>query len=496
MGGAGAPAGTGAGADATSGAGSASAASSSASASASSSASTTGAAKVGAHRADDAAIPDASGQGRSATGAARRDASPGERTTPEADAGGRGATKDDAASAGALAMEKGRRADSGAAQPATIRDAPAPDGALPLPEVPDAAPESGDAAPTIAPAPALSKLAPLLGYWKQVDASSSEADFAPGGFDQCLLAIRPTQRSMQIYRGWGDPSQLVIAAEMRATFDLDGHVTIEENPSTPCRFSSTELALPARDGRPAKKVVPPARTLPCTAAWSMDRDDQLRLDGRAYRRMTRAEFEAATQSKPGAANAASGGTSGAAAASPAAARADEPSGGVDFFGTRIRGKFVCFICDISGSMEGDKLIALRTELTRSIQSLPAGSHFEVIFFSDRTFVIERDWVQAGSAQARAVLQKIQEVGAAGGTDPSGALQYAFTKLRPVPHEIFLLTDGQFGVSPVELLRQLNGGADRTRVHTFGLGQDADAASLRAIAQEYGGQYRAVSPTAP
>ena len=146
-------------------------------------------------------------------------------------------------------------------------------------------------------------------------------------------------------------------------------------------------------------------------------------------------------------------------------------------------------------MMGDKLIALRAELTRTIQSLPAGSHFEVIFFSSDAYLLEPDWVLAGTPKAREFLKKIQDVGANGGTDPTNALSYAFTKLNPIPHELFLLTDGHFGADPSILLQQLNGGADQTRIHTIGLGQDVDAATLEAIAKQYGGQYRGIAAQA-
>lgn len=415
-----------------------------------------------------------------------------------ADANRAGAKKDDATNAGTTVQETQRLKESHAtAQPETKSETPATESVIPLPDVPDAAVEHGDAAPETASTVAQSKYAPLLGYWKQVDASKHEPDFAPGGFDQSILAIRPTQRSMQIYRSWGAPAQLVIAAELRATFDLNGGVTMTENPATPCRFSPTALDLPATSSQPAKRVVPPAQPLPYDAKWIVEKDDTLQLDGKRYRRMERAEFEAATQSQPTIAS--SGGAS--SAASPSATTAasgqgtKEPTGGIDFFGTRVRGKYVCFVCDISGSMQGDKLIALRNELTRTIMALPSGSHFEVLFFSDEAFMLEPNWVLAGSAGANGCLKKIQEVGAGGGTDPSGALIYAFTKLNPAPHELFLLTDGHFNADPAELLKQLNGGSDQTRIHTIGLGQDVDVAMLTGIANQYGGQYRGIAAQA-
>ena len=110
-------------------------------------------------------------------------------------------------------------------------------------------------------------------------------------------------------------------------------------------------------------------------------------------------------------------------------------------------------------------------------------------------MLEPDWVLAGTPRARDFLKKIQTVGAGGGTDPTNALAYAFTKLNPMPHELFLLTDGHFGADPTAILQQYNGGADQTRIHTIGLGQDVDASLLEELARKYGGQYRAIAAQA-
>ncbi len=415
------------------------------------------------------------------------------RTTPETDAGNRGAKKDDATNAGATVQDLERvKEGSLPSQPTPRVESSATENTIPLPDVPATENESGDATPESSQAAAQSKYAPLLGYWRQVDPTQPDPDFAPGGFDQSILAIRPTQRSMQIYRSWGKPTQLVIAAELRATFDLNNGVVMTENPSTPCRFSPTALELLAQANQAKKRVIPPTHALPYNATWSVEKDGMLHMDGKLYQRMDRSEFESATQTKP--VNAPSANVK-ASTSTVATKQSDTPTGGVDFFGTRVRGKYVCFVCDISGSMQGDKLIALRAELTRTIQAMPAGTHFEVIFFSSDAYVLEADWILAGTAKAREFLKKIQEVGAAGGTDPTNALNYAFTKLNPIPHELFLLTDGHFGADPTGILQQYNGGADQTRIHTIGLGQDVDSRQLEEIAKKYGGQYRAIAAQA-
>ncbi len=421
------------------------------------------------------------------------------RTTAEAAAGNHGATKDDATSAGSIIQDTNRATEvqptlQPTAPTTPPQQPPATPNSIPLPDVPDAEKENGDSTPLTSQTAAQSKYAPLLGYWRQVDPTQHEPDFAPGGFDQSILAIRPTQRSMQIYRSWGTPAQLVIAAELRATFDLNSGVVMTENPSTPCRFSPTVLELPLQANQAKKQVIPPTHALPYNAQWSVENNDTLLMDGKLYQRMDRSEFEAVAQSKP-VITASSNSSAKGSTSSSTQKQSDTPAGGVDFFGTRVRGKYVCFVCDISGSMDGDKLIALRAELTRTIQGLPNGSHFEVIFFSNDAFLLEPDWVMAGTPKARDFMIKIQNVGAGGGTDPTNALNYSFTKLNPIPHELFLLTDGHFGVDPTGILQKYNSGADQTRIHTIGLGQDVDASLLEEIAKKYGGQYRAIAAQA-
>lgn len=436
----------------------------------------------------DADIPDP------ADGAGARAGSRGTRSAPDS-----AATQGTGTMAGADAGERapeGERSIEGA----SVQRAPRPSAraagdtpqALEIPAARETVLE-GDVAPP-EPIGAESPLKPLLGHWQQVDAATQGADFGPGGFDLSLLAIRPTQRSMQLYRAWG-AGALVIAAELRATFDPAGRVRIEESPAQPSSFPKAVIEVPATDGRAACSVAPPASPLPCDTRWSLEQDGRLRLDGRLYRRIERSEFERLT--KVAAAKA----SDPTAAADAAATRAPsniprEPPGGVDFFGARVRGRYICFVCDISGSMEGDKLEALKAELTRTIRALPAGSHVQVTFFSDQTYVLAQGWTRTGTPACEGLLRKIDGVGCGGGTDAVGALTYALRDLDPLPHELFLLTDGHFARDPSRAITQLNGGADRTRIHTLGMGDDADRLALEAIAQAHGGTFTHVPAAAP
>jgi Mg-chelatase subunit ChlD len=350
-------------------------------------------------------------------------------------------------------------------------------------------------APAIETIAAASPLAPLLGFWQQVDDGLNAADFAPGGFNLCLLAIRPTQRSMQVYRAWGTPPEaLVIAAELRATFEPNGSVRVEESPAQPSRFPARAIELPARNGQPSRTVVPPARALPCDTTWAIESDGRLRLDGRLYRRIDRAEFDRLGRAA-GSGSGLRDPTSSATTVRTAAASRD-PAGGVDFFGARVKGRYICFVCDISGSMMGDKLEALKAEIIRTIRALPEGSQVQVTFFDDRPHALVAGWTRTGTPACDTLLRKIDGVGTGGGTDAVDALQYTLAQLDPVPHELFLLTDGRFARDPSQALLQLNSGKDRTRIHTLAMGDDADRALLEAIAKAHGGTFTHVPAAAP
>jgi hypothetical protein len=426
---------------------------------------------------------------RSAAGAndgATRGASAGSKTGADQDA------SQSAPKSGAGATQGASRGVAGS-DAATNPNTRANAETLTIPEAKPATLEDNDTS-TPAVMEAATPLAPLLGFWKQVDSAARTPDFAPGGHDMGLLAIRPTQRSMQVYRAWGTPPLLVVAAELRATFDPSGTVRIEESPSQPSRFFTQPIDLPARDGAAALRALPAATPLPCEARWKIEADGTLRLDGKLYQRIQREAFQQATQPKANApATATATRTTPASGAAPASA---EPTGGVDFFGARVKGRYICFVCDISGSMMGDKLEALKREIIRTVRALPTGTHYQVVFFNHQALLLQKGWTKTGTKESDALLAKVDGVGCGGGTDPVGALQYAFADLDPIPHELFLLTDGQFGADPMPLLLQVNGGPDRTRIHTLAMGDDADTTQLEAIAKRFGGTFTKVSAAGP
>lgn len=338
-----------------------------------------------------------------------------------------------------------------------------------------------------------SPLRPLHAHWQQVADGGNSADFGPGGFDLSLISIRPgTQKSLALHRAWGDPTQQQLGGEFRAEFTPDGSVRLAAAPTAPSRFDERPIVLPAQGTRPPRTITPPVRALPFTTSWKLEQPDLLRLDGRLYRRIDQSTFD---RLRRGNAAAPTDLATRAARAGPSRTR-PEPAGGVDFFGARAEGTHFCYLCDISGSMEGSKLVQLRDELLRSLRALPPGTQVQVVFFNSRAHLLSPDWKRTGTRGFDALLADIARTGCGDDTDPTPAVNYAFTQLDPRPDAVFLLTDGQFESDVAGQLARLNPPTDQTRVHTIGLGGDVSAATLRAIAAANGGTFTQVPAASP
>ncbi len=329
----------------------------------------------------------------------------------------------------------------------------------------------------------------LRGAWEQIDRDLDGPDFAPGGFERNVVAIDPREGTFEVYRLYR--GGLVVAGAFRAEFLPEGTLLLTEDDGLPHRFPRERLEL--ADG---VAVEPPIEPVDLDRRWSL-RDGVLEIEGRRFTRIDREAFERIARGD------ATGSTDGASTVDGSTAPVlgnDGPAGGdadstttasVDFFGTSIVGRYICYVVDISGSMAGPRLAAALDELARSIRALPPDRSFHVLFFSGGTLVLEDRWQRATSGRKRAFTSRFADIEAQGGTEPRGALEHAFTKLAPVPDEIHFMTDGQIPGNVVQQLRDLNGGRIRSVIHTYAFGDASGGAVLERIAGEHGGQYRFV-----
>jgi len=179
---------------------------------------------------------------------------------------------------------------------------------------------------------------------------------------------------------------------------------------------------------------------------------------------------------------------------------DAPGGGfvTEFMGVGARGESFVFIVDRSGSMDGGRLGAAKSELCASIDMLPYAATFHVIFFSHGPIrELPGDaLVNASRSNKKRLFAKLDGIGAAGGTDPAEAFRKAFD-LKP--DVIFFLSDGQVakGVTLAKRIRLMNRerAHDRITIHTIGFIDNVGEALLKKIAAENHGTYRFVDAAA-
>jgi hypothetical protein len=320
----------------------------------------------------------------------------------------------------------------------------------------------------------------LRGAWVQVDTTSNEADFAPGGFDACLLGIDSANGVLQVYRAWGDPPALVAAAHYVAEFQEDGSLHLQPDPSRPHRFSETAVRIDD------SVMTPPVDPIDRARRWRMLSSRELEIDGRRFARTDRETFERIVRGSPSRLAVDPSDESTTVIVSGAA---DRPTA-VDFFGTAIKGRRICFVVDRSGSMGQDgKMADAIAELVRCIRSLPEDREFFVLFFDHDKLVVEDRWIRAHPGSIDPFIARLPGVQPGGGTDPRTALEHAFTALRPIPDELHLMTDGLMPADIPEVIEALNVGAARTVVHTYAFTNREGERILEAIAARNGGRYR-------
>lgn len=171
--------------------------------------------------------------------------------------------------------------------------------------------------------------------------------------------------------------------------------------------------------------------------------------------------------------------------------------GASFFGVSALGSRFVFVVDSSTSMRGMRWESAMEELQRSVESLSPDQRFAVICFDHDTYPFQNssgthDGYFMASRKSRLKLRawlRHHELGYE--TFPGVALRIA---LGMNPDAIFLLSDGQLHDPSLEWLRQWNLGSDgmpRIPIYTISLHSTQGGQTLRQIAEEHGGQFRAV-----
>ncbi len=165
-------------------------------------------------------------------------------------------------------------------------------------------------------------------------------------------------------------------------------------------------------------------------------------------------------------------------------------GGAKFFGVEARGSRFAYIVDVSGSMAGPKLDALRTELRNSIDGLATNSSYVIVLYSSNASPLggRMRWQEASDRNKKSSDQQVQRISASGGTNPEPAFEDVFT-LRPRPDAIYFMTDGLFEPNVSVAVSQLNGRGERVvPVHCISFVSRESETILRRIAEDSDGTY--------
>jgi hypothetical protein len=206
-------------------------------------------------------------------------------------------------------------------------------------------------------------------------------------------------------------------------------------------------------------------------------------------------------------------------------------GNVSFMGNSGRGRHVVFVVDVSGSMSaigkpksGDPISRfdlLKKELIKSLSTMPMGTQYQILFFSDfawpHNVVSSQDlaafdrykweiqpdninvniprfpWLNASSSTLNRSKKIIQDADNPGGTNWGSGLLMAL-RGTPKPDVIFFMTDGNENDEQgwVDVITRANGGKFTT-IHTTAMMEPSGAEPLARLAALNKGKFTIVMP---
>ncbi|MHC4247735.1 MAG: HEAT repeat domain-containing protein [Planctomycetota bacterium] len=166
------------------------------------------------------------------------------------------------------------------------------------------------------------------------------------------------------------------------------------------------------------------------------------------------------------------------------------AGNVEYYGIRTRSTRICFLVDISGSMQGQKLADAKGELQQAIGRFTVKHFFNMIFFSTTVRSWRRRLTQATDVVLARAKAHIYEQNAAGGTNIFDAVMLALKD--PLVDTIFLLSDGaptSGSVTEPDAIRAavLKANTRGVVIHCIGIGFH-DREFMAGLARDNNGKY--------
>ena len=159
----------------------------------------------------------------------------------------------------------------------------------------------------------------------------------------------------------------------------------------------------------------------------------------------------------------------------------------------IEGRLL-FLIDVSYSMKGDKIAALRRELSRLLRSLSGRSEINIVSFESNVHSWRGGLTRLVGGARRDALDYLREVEPGKGTNISDVLEYALSHDRV--DAIYLLSDGRpttgsaTGTEKIIRLVRRKNKRRGVRIHTIAFGSDSEL--LRRLAAGNRGNYRYVT----
>lgn len=173
-------------------------------------------------------------------------------------------------------------------------------------------------------------------------------------------------------------------------------------------------------------------------------------------------------------------------------------GSAKFFGIEARGKRFAYLCDVSGSMDEERISALKRELQDSINELSPGSSFSIVLFSSEARLLTGDgWLDANPTNRAKVKTLLRAVQSNGGTEPLPGFSLLFSTLRPRPDAVYFMTDGEFGGGmedkvAAQVTQLSRSGPRPVPVHCITFIEKNGEKIMQLIARSTGGKYRHVA----
>lgn len=170
-----------------------------------------------------------------------------------------------------------------------------------------------------------------------------------------------------------------------------------------------------------------------------------------------------------------------------------PTGGA---AARTLPRDAVFLLDISGSMEGQKMVAAKFALQTAIRALSPGDRMHLVAFDDRIERWQRGPVAVDDAQLTAAEAWIARQQARGGTELLPALQEVLAQAPEVGRlrTVLIITDGQSS-DEHRLVPAVAHRRGATVVSTLGIDTAVNEALLRDLAEVGGGVCSTCAPDA-